>query len=149
MGLTPLEIRNREFKRTFRGISADETRGFLEQVADEMEIILRNKTDLENEMEALREKLSGYVSREDTIHKTLLLAQKASEETVVNARKQADLIVEEARGQARRIESDFAEIKMAKTRFIMEFEAVVETFRKQIVQLRGESGEEDDEDGDA
>ncbi len=146
MALTPLEIRNKSFKKGLRGINTEEVQYFLEQVADEMEQLLHEKSLLQQETESLKDKLAEYVNREDNIQKTLLLAQQSSEEAILNARKEADLIVEEARNQAKRIEDEFADVKAAKKLFIMEFEAVVETFRRQVRELRGETEEDEEPD---
>lgn len=146
MALTPLEIRNRTFKKGLRGINTDEVYEFLEEVAADVERLLHERSQLQQEVSSLKEKLAEYTGREDNIQKTLMLAQKSSEEAILNARKEADLIVEEARNQARRIEEEFADVKAAKKQFLMEFEAVVETFRRQVKEMRGETEDLDPED---
>jgi len=140
MEITPLDIRNKEFARKMRGADPEEVRRFLEQVSEEMEKLVTENSELGRETERLKEKLAGYTQLEQTIHKTLLMAQKSSEEAVANARKQADLIVEEARNKGRQIENEFAQLKSSKRQFEIEFETMLETFNRKLKEFGGENG---------
>jgi len=139
MGITPLEVRKKEFGRKMRGADPEEVKGFQEQVADEMEALLAEKAELRREASSLKEKLAGYMQLEDTIQKTLMMAQRAAEEAVSNAKKQAELILEEARGRGRDIEKEFSGLRSAKRQFAMELETMLDTFRKHLKQF-GEEG---------
>lgn len=137
MGISPLEIRKKEFAKKFRGIDPNEVQNFLEQVSDEMESVMRDKAAVQKELDILKERLTGYIHMEETIHKTLVMAQKTSEEAVGNAKKQAELLIEEAKNRGRDIEDQFSQLKSAKKQFVMEFETLLETFHRHIKEFGG------------
>jgi cell division initiation protein len=147
MSLLPLEIKSKEFQRAFRGCDPREVGAFLEQVADEMGHILSEKAALKSELEAVKDNLAKYHELEDAIKETLLLAQRTKEEVVETAKKQAELIVEEAHRQGHKVEDRFTAVKAAKRQFEIEFETLIETFRNRLKEMqapRGGDGSEAD-----
>ncbi|WP_368987056.1 DivIVA domain-containing protein [Caldifermentibacillus hisashii] len=103
MPLTPLDIHNKEFAKTFRGYDEDEVNEFLDQVIKDYEIIIREKRDLENRVKELEEKLKHFSSIEETLNKSIVVAQEAAEEVKGSAQKEAKLIIREAEKNADRI----------------------------------------------
>ncbi|NWN98645.1 MAG: DivIVA domain-containing protein, partial [Bacillus sp. (in: Bacteria)] len=79
MPLTPLDIHNKEFAKTFRGYDEDEVNEFLDQVIKDYEIIIREKRELENRVKELEEKLKHFSSIEETLNKSIVVAQEAAE----------------------------------------------------------------------
>lgn len=103
MPLTPLDIHNKEFSKTFRGYDEDEVNEFLDQVIKDYEIIIREKRELENRVKELEEKLKHFSSIEETLNKSIVVAQEAAEEVKGSAQKEAKLIIREAEKNADRI----------------------------------------------
>jgi len=103
MPLTPLDIHNKEFTKTFRGYDEDEVNEFLDQVIKDYEMIIREKRDLENQVNELEEKLRHFSSIEETLNKSIVVAQEAAEEVKGSAQKEAKLIIREAEKNADRI----------------------------------------------
>ncbi len=103
MVLSPLDIHNKEFTRGFRGYNEDEVNEFLDQIIKDYEITIRDKKGLEQEVEDLNEKLSHFMNIEETLNKSILVAQETAEEVKANARKEAKLIIKEAEKNADRI----------------------------------------------
>jgi len=101
--LTPLEIQKQTFSRILKGYNADEVRGYLSLVAEEIERLLRDVDRLSRENAMLREDLEDHSQRERILKDTLLSAQKVSEEVKANARKEAELIVKDAELLAERV----------------------------------------------
>lgn len=137
MSISPLEIRKKEFPTKFRGLDPESVKHFMEQVAEQVEVLLNEKSSMKKEMEMLRERLEGYMNMEETIQKTLVMAQKSSEEAVSNAKKQAELMLEDARNRGRDIEEQFAHLKASKKQFVMEFETLLDTFHRHIKEFGG------------
>ncbi|WP_110112905.1 DivIVA domain-containing protein [Bacillus sp. CGMCC 1.16541] len=141
MPLTPLDIHNKEFNRGFRGYDEDEVNEFLDQVIKDYELLIREKKELETRVHELTERLSHFANIEDTLNKSILIAQEAAEEVKRNADKEAKLIVKEAEKNAdriineslsksRKIAIDIEELKkqskVFRTRFRMLVEAQLE-----------------------
>ncbi len=54
MPLTPLDIHDKEFKRSFRGYDVDEVNDFLDQIIKDFEFLIREKQQLEQQVEELQ-----------------------------------------------------------------------------------------------
>ncbi len=113
--LTPLDIHNKEFTRGFRGYDEDEVNEFLDQIIKDYEAVLREKKDLFEKMQDLETKLEHFNNIEQTLNKSILIAQESAEEVRRNAQKEAQLIVKEAEKNADRIIND----ALSKSRKIM------------------------------
>lgn len=138
MPLTPVDIHNKEFSKGFRGYDEDEVNEFLEQVIKDYELVLREKEELEEKIAAMNERLGHFSTIEETLNKSIVVAQEAAEEVKGNAMKEAKLIIREAEknadrivneslSKARRIALEIEELKkqskVFRTRFRMLIEA--------------------------
>jgi cell division initiation protein len=103
MPLTPLDIHNKEFNKGFRGYDEDEVNEFLDQVIKDYEMIIREKKELESRVTELNEKLSHFTNIEETLNKSIIIAQEAGEDVKRNAQKESKLIIKEAEKNADRI----------------------------------------------
>lgn len=103
MSLTPLDIHNKEFARSFRGYDEDEVNEFLDQVIKDYETLIRENKELHTQVEALEERLGHFANIEETLSKTIIVAQEAADEVKNNSKKEAQLIIKEAEKNADRI----------------------------------------------
>jgi cell division initiation protein len=103
MPLTPLDIHNKEFNKGFRGYDEDEVNEFLDQVIKDYELVLREKKDLEERLSEMKDRLGHFNNIEETLNKSIVIAQEAGEEVKRNAQKEAKLIIKEAEKNADRI----------------------------------------------
>ena len=94
--LSPQDIRDREFKQTALGFNREQVHQFLEEVADELETLIREANLLHTENKEARLALKTYLNVEDSLKETLLLAQKTGQETLKSARHEADNILRKA-----------------------------------------------------
>ncbi|RZT23018.1 MULTISPECIES: DivIVA domain-containing protein [Fictibacillus] len=144
MPLTPLDIHNKEFTRGFRGYSEDEVNDFLDQVIKDYEAVIREKKDLEETVSKLEEKISYFKNIEETLNKSILIAQETGEEVkrtatkearliVKEAEKNADRIINESLSKSRKISMEIDELKkqssVYRTRFRMLIEAQLEMLK--------------------
>ncbi|MDQ1913007.1 DivIVA domain-containing protein [Paenibacillus sp. GD4] len=103
MALTPLDIHNKEFSRSFRGYDEDQVNEFLDQVIKDYEALIRENKDLQNQLATIQERLDHFSNIEETLSKTIIVAQEAADEVKTNAKKEAQLILKEAEKNADRI----------------------------------------------
>ncbi|MER2076977.1 DivIVA domain-containing protein [Psychrobacillus psychrotolerans] len=103
MPLTPLDIHNKEFSKGFRGYNEDEVNEFLDQIMKDLEILTKAKKELETKLKTSSEQVGHFTSIEETLHKSIVVAQEAAEEVRRNSQKEAKLIVKEAEKNADRI----------------------------------------------
>ncbi|WP_404409042.1 DivIVA domain-containing protein [Jeotgalibacillus malaysiensis] len=103
MPLSPLDIHNKDFSRGFRGYDEDEVNEFLDHVMRDYELVLREKKELEEKLNNHTERLGHFTTIEETLNKSIVVAQEAAEEVKRSASKEAKLIVKEAEKNADRI----------------------------------------------
>jgi cell division initiation protein len=106
MPLSPLDIHNKEFGRSFRGYDEDEVDDFLERVIQDYEAMIRQTKEQDDKIAELNDKLRHFTNIEDSLGKSIIVAQETAEEVKNNARKEAQLIVKEAEKNADRIVSE-------------------------------------------
>jgi cell division initiation protein len=106
MPLSPLDIHNKEFGRSFRGYDEDEVDDFLEKIIQDYEGMIRQNRDLESQVESITEKLLHFTNIEESLGKAIIVAQETAEEVKNNARKESQLILKEAEKNADRIVSE-------------------------------------------
>ena len=101
--LTPLDIHNKEFKRSIRGYDADEVDEFLDEIIKDYEKLYKENLNLKEQVENFQENINRYRELEDTLHNTLILAQQTAEEVKKNAEKEAELIIKNAHQKGEQI----------------------------------------------
>ncbi|WP_424768305.1 DivIVA domain-containing protein [Paenibacillus sp. sgz302251] len=106
MPLSPLDIHNKEFGRRLRGYDEDEVNEFLDQVIKDYESLIRENKELQNQVLGLQERLNHFTNIEETLSKTIIVAQEAADEVRNNAKKEAQLIIKESEKNADRIIND-------------------------------------------
>jgi cell division initiation protein len=113
MSLTPLDIHNKEFARSFRGYREEEVDDFLDLVVREFETILRDNQALRDRVQQCEKELRHYRNLEETLNRTLVVAQEAAREIKANADKEAQLTIRQAEQQATRV-IDEAQARMGR-----------------------------------
>ncbi|WP_438433433.1 DivIVA domain-containing protein [Gorillibacterium sp. sgz500922] len=104
MPLSPLDIHNKEFKtRIGRGYDQDEVNEFLDLVIKDYEAIIRENKELHGQIANLQERLDHFTNIEESLSKTIIVAQEAADEVKTNAKKEAQLTIREAEKNADRI----------------------------------------------
>jgi cell division initiation protein len=129
MPLSPLDIHNKEFGRRLRGYDEDEVNEFLDQVIKDYEALIRENKELQNQIFGLQERLNHFTNIEETLSKTIIVAQEAADEVRNNAKKEAQLIIKESEKNADRIIND----SLAKSRKVS---LEVEELKKQASVYR-------------
>lgn len=103
MKLTPLDIKKQEFKKVMRGYDPVEVNAFMEMLASEMTELLKENKDLKEQVLQNDVQIRDFRQMEKTLQQTLVQAQEASGKTIENARKEGQLVVQEAELKANQI----------------------------------------------
>jgi len=102
-----------KFNRTLRGYDPEEVNSFLDKVIAQVETMISEikekdtkiaeleRVELENK--ALREKIMQYERMEATLNKTIMMAQKTSEQVRMSTQKECETVLEDAKRNANRI----------------------------------------------
>lgn len=142
--LTPIDIHNKEFKRSFRGYNEDEIDDFLDQVVNDYEMLYRENHQLKESLALKEKELDQYHQLEKNLQDTLVVAQRTAEQVTTaanneseqiksNAEMAAENIVSKAQVDARKSIDD----AMHKVQEIAdEYGRLVKEKRKFIVRIR-------------
>jgi len=103
MALTPVEIRHVSLGRGLRGYRRSATDRLLEEIADSFEEVWRERAELQDAVERLESDIDRYRDLETLLRKTLVTAERSAEELREHARREADVVLAEARAEARKI----------------------------------------------
>ncbi len=107
--ITPLDIQNKEFKKSLRGYSPNDVDSFLDEVNNGYENIYRENIELKDKIGMLTDQIRRYNNLEETLKSTLVLAQSTADDVTSSARKKAELIIEDAELRAQKIIRDSIE----------------------------------------
>ena len=94
--LTPIEIKNQEFKKGMRGYDTVEVDTFIELVADKYQELLETNEKLIKQNLVYETELGNYREVEKTLKTTLQNMQESKQMSKENSQKEAGLIKKEA-----------------------------------------------------
>ncbi|MGY6744285.1 MAG: DivIVA domain-containing protein [Cecembia sp.] len=125
MKLTPSDIRDKSFEKNFRGYDKDEVTEFLKSLAEEYDLLLHEKNELEKRLEAVEKEAKKLKDVEGSLFRTLKTAEdtgaaiieeakKAAEDMLKTSQQKADSMVKAAKTQAEKMVEE-AESKVDET----------------------------------
>ena len=137
MKITPLDIQQQQFRVKFRGFDMVEVDNFLDLVANEFEELLRENNRVKEEDRKKLERIQELEGAEKELRNALISAQQICEGIKNNARKEGELIIEEAKGNARKIvetaqaqamqvEAEITQLKRQRSEFEASLKAAIE-----------------------
>ncbi|GGD48880.1 hypothetical protein GCM10011514_11260 [Emticicia aquatilis] len=103
MKITPLEIRQHEFEKTFRGYNIEEVDSFLGNLSQEWERVLNESKMLRMQLEIAEKEANKLREIEMTLFKTLKTAEDTSTMITEQANQQADKHLQEAKLQGEKV----------------------------------------------
>lgn len=152
MRVTPLDILRKQFKTAKNGVDGDEVSAFLEQIRESMEDLLRENQRLREEIGRKDAEISGLRDAETDLKQTLVLARRLAEDLERGARREADVILGEARLEAERVlrsasdehralQGDVVRLRTSRVRLAAELRAVVTAHGRLLEDLERSFGE--------
>lgn len=156
MAITPIDIQQHQFKSRPLGYEKYGVDEFLEQIAGEMERLMRLNQELREELARTKASLEEMRSRETMLKETLVTSQKMAGEIKKNAHKEAEIITANAQLQGERLLRDseerriqlineIQEVKRQKISFDTSLRALVMSHIKlldlEVVEVQGRNNE--------
>ncbi len=123
--ITPVDLENKEFGKSFRGYDIDEVEAFLTELTKDYAKIYRENAGLKDKNAILSDAVENYKEMEETMRSAIISAQRTSEEIIKNAHDQADNIVKEAKLRA---ESEYAKM-----------DAKIDALTRECAEIEGRS----------
>ena len=94
--ITPLDIQNKDFKRSLRGYNAKAVDIFLDEVIADYERIYKENIEFKDKINMLSDQLRQYNTLEETLKNTLIVAQTTADEVTSTSRQKGETIIENA-----------------------------------------------------
>ncbi len=106
MTLTPVEVRHLELRRGLFGYRRNQVHHTIEEIADSFEAVWRERSELGERVHELESEVARHVELETLLRSTLVSAERAAQDMKEQARREADVIVQEAGAEGRRLVRD-------------------------------------------
>jgi len=143
MRITPMDIEQQEFSRSFRGYNEEEVDDFLDKIVKDYEELINENVRLNEEIERMQEKLKEFSEIEETLRSALLNAQKSAEEMRGRVESEAKIIIEKAEMDAKTlkqqvlqredlVKSEIDNLRRYKFTFKEKFKSMLNLYLKMI-----------------
>ena len=133
---TPLDIENKKFsKQMMNGYNVDEVDDFLDELTVDYEKMYKESTENKTKIDALEKDLLHYKTIENTLQNTLVMAQSTAEEVKEVARQQAEQIVKEAEGNARKSVDDLGQEILMKKKELEDIQKQFDIYKAKMESL--------------
>lgn len=149
MKITPVDIKNQNFGKSFRGYDPSEVDAFLEMVSSTLADVIKENAQMKEKLSSAESTLVGYKDLEGNLKSALVIAQKSAEEIRENAEKEAQLLMRETKIKAERnleesykvlsrLKKQIADLKNLKSEYLIRLKSLVETHLKVLESMEKE-----------
>jgi len=101
MTITPVELNHIQLKRGLLGYRRRDVDQLIEEIERSFEAVWRERAEYADRIEQLQSELSRHRDLETLLRTTLVTAEKSAHELKAQAKREADLVLEEAHAEAR------------------------------------------------
>ena len=103
MTITPVELHHIQLKRGLFGYRSGPVDKLIEEIERSFEETWRERADYADRIEQLQSDLARHRDLETLLRTTLVSAEKSAHELKAQAKKEADLVIDEAHAEARAV----------------------------------------------
>ena len=154
MAFSPIDIEKQTFNRKLRGFDPVEVKTFLTALAEDAARLIAEKNSLADERKGLFRQIEEHRQRERAIQQTLAAMRDLSDKMKEDSRKEGELILREARlkadqllDQARsevsRIESQISQLKIERDTFEDRLRLLIDEHQRLLIQRHQDSDWQD------
>lgn len=130
--LTPMDIQRQDFEVKLRGYNANEVDDFLDLVVKDYEKLYKENAELREQVKQLDKSIEQYRAMEETLQKSIVLAQTAAEDIKRNAAERADVIMNEAQSKSENMARQYDSDIQAKRNELANAQAEVAGYKSRI-----------------
>ena len=156
MNVSPLDLRQQQFRTAFRGFDKVEVTSFLMAAAEDYEQAMRDVDRLRQEVSRMEALLTEHREHEKSLKTTLMTAQKLADDIKSTAEHEAQRILREAQGrsdlllektQARLedVQREIDGLKLKRRDVETTIEATIQTLRNTLEYVRDQEVHDRDE----
>jgi cell division initiation protein len=153
MNVSPLDLRQQRFRRSFRGFDRVEVASFLAAVADDYEQALRETDHLRQDLARMEAVLNEHREAERNLRNTLTTAQKLADDIKANAELEArriiheaearsDLLLEKTQARLEDVQREIDGLKLKRRDVETSIESTIQTLRNTLDYVREQEARE-------
>jgi len=153
MNVSPLDLRQQRFRKSFRGFDPVEVASFLVAVADDYEQALRETDRLRQDLMRMEAVLAEHREHEKNLQNTLLTAQKLSDDIraaaeedarriMRDAESRSELLLEKTQARLEDIQREIDGLKLKRKDVEVSIEANISTLRNTLDFVREQEARE-------
>lgn len=143
MKITPIEIERHQFQKVLRGCDPEEVKAFLNQVARQIEELVRENQTLTDANNRLSEDLGDLKNHEVQLRNALASAARVTEDMKDAAEKEAQILIAEgkleaerivasARSELSRLTEESRGFQLQRTRLLSELKTIIDSHRRLV-----------------
>ncbi len=145
--LTPIELVHRQDQYAGRkAVDGDDVVKFLEDVREAWEVALKENARLKDELRAREDDIASLRSQQDEIRETLVLARRLTLDLESTSRREADVLIGEARLEAerlvaaaqdqhRQLQEELLRLKAARLHHLAQMRALIDAHGRMLDEL--------------
>jgi cell division initiation protein len=156
MNVSPLDLRQQQFRRSFRGFDRVEVTSFLLAVADDYEQALRETDRLRQDVARMEAVLNEHREQERGLKTTLMAAQRLADDIKSNAEEEArrvvreaqsraDLLIDKSQARLEDIQREIDGLKLKRKDVETSLESTIQTLRNTLEYVREQDVREREE----
>jgi cell division initiation protein len=156
MNVSPLDLRQQRFRKSFRGFDKVEVTAFLAAVADDYEQALRETDRLRQELTRVDAVLTEHREQEKNLQSTMTTAQRLSDDIKANADLEAkriireaesrsDLLLEKTQARLEDIQREIDGLRLKRKDVETSIEATISTLRNTLEYVHEQESRERDD----
>ncbi len=154
MNFVPNDLQNIAFKRAIGGYNILQVEDVIIKVVEDLSELIKENVKLKEKLDESQERVKYYRGIENTLHNSLIVAQKTSDEVIANARdnaantkKEAELnaqqIVEQAHKEILTVKFEYQSLKRDLATYKFKMESIINSQLKLMDSIDDEQLVED------
>ncbi len=148
------EIKEMDFSKSLSGYKKSEVNMFLQEIAEQTDAMQKQISRLQDKIETQNKQLDKIEEQKNLLKRTLVLAEKLKDETLANAKSEANNIIKDAEISSRKkiqkakdylsiLEHELINLKEQKKQFASKFKIQLKTMLENIEQFQQEKSDEE------
>jgi cell division initiation protein len=140
-GLSPLDLRKRNFSKRLNGFDQTEVTQFVETLAEDLEDLYRKLDELERDNHHLKQENARHRENEATLRETLVMAQKSADSfrdhaeresraIITEAERQSERLMQQAMERATDIDRKIRELRIERRNFQIKLQGMIDLFQQ-------------------
>lgn len=129
------DVKNQTFKQKLNGYDKQEVQNFQNEVLQAIESLEASNQHLQQELYNANQKLEEFLGKEETLNRSIIVAQEAADRLRENALNEAELIITQAEAEAERLLTEAASKATVVNTETDQLQQVARTFLHQTLGL--------------